>query len=40
MIKHRNMPVLAFKEPYMQEKGLIKFRRIISEVTSFVGNLV
>ena len=32
MIKHRNKPVLADKEPWMQQ--------IVSEVSSFVGNPV
>ena len=40
MIKHRNKPVLACKEPGMQENGSNKFRTIVSEVLSFVGNPV
>ena len=39
-IKHRNKPVLAYKDPYMQEIGLNKFRTIFSEVSSFMGNPV
>ena len=37
MSKHRNKPVLVYKEPWMQEKGLNKFRTIVSEVSFFVG---
>ena len=40
MIKHRNKAVLAYKEPWMQNNGLNKFRKIVSEVSSFVGNPV
>ena len=31
-------PVLAYKEPWMQENGLNKFRTIVCKVSSFVGN--
>ena len=37
MIKQRNKPVFAYKEPWMQENGLNKFRTVVS---SFVGNPV
>ena len=40
MIKHRNKLVLACEELQMQENGLKKFRTIVSEVSSFVGNHV
>ena len=40
MIKHRNKPVLADKEPWMQQNGLNNFLTIVSEVSSFVGNPV
>jgi len=40
MIKHRNKPVLADKEAWMQQNGLNNFRTIVSEVSSFVGNPV
>ena len=40
MIKHWNKPVLVYKEPYMQENGLNKFRTIVFEISSFVGNPV
>ena len=39
MIKHRNKPVLAYKEPWMQENGQNKCSAI-SEVSSYVGNPV
>ena len=39
-LSKRNKPVLASKEPWMQENGLNKFRTIVSEVTSFVGDPV
>ena len=34
------MPVLASKDPSMQENGLNKFRTVVSEVSSFVDNPV
>jgi len=37
VIKHRNMPALACKEPGMQENGQNKFHTIVS---FFVGNPV
>ena len=40
MIKHRYKPVLANKEPWMQENGLNKFHTITSEVASYFGNPV
>ena len=40
MVKHRYMPVLAYKELYMQEKGQKKFRLIVSEVSPYVGSPV
>ena len=40
MIKHRNKLVSAFKELGKQENGLNKFRTIVFEVVSFVGNPV
>ena len=42
MIKHRNEPVLAYKESWKLMNELNKFRtiRIVSEVSSFVGNPV
>ena len=40
MIKHRNKPILAYKETWMQESGLNKFRTIVSEVSSSMGNPV
>ena len=40
MIKHKNKPFLVHKEPWMQENGLNKFRRIVSEVSFFVDNPV
>ena len=40
IVKHRNKPVLIYKEPWMQENKLNKFRTIVSEVLSFVGNPV
>ena len=40
IIKHTKKPVLAYKEPWMRENGLYKFRTIVSEVSSFVGNPV
>ena len=40
MVKHRNMPVLAYKEPWMQENGQNKFRTIVSEVLFIVGKNV
>ena len=39
VIKHRNEPVLDYKEPWMQEHGLNNFCTIVSEVSSFVGTL-
>ena len=36
MIKHRNKPVLVYKEPWMQENGINKFRKIVSEVSYYV----
>ena len=39
-IKHSFMPVLASKEPSMQENGQNKFHTIVSEVSSFVDNPV
>ena len=38
LIKHRNKPVLAYKEPWMQENVINKFRKIVSEDSTFVGN--
>ena len=32
--------VLAYKVHYMEEHGLFKFRTVVSEVSSFVGNTV
>ena len=32
--------VLVYKEPWMQENGLNRFRTIVSKVSSFVGNPV
>ena len=40
MSKHRNKSVLAYKEPWIQEKELNRFRTIVSEVSYFVGNPV
>ena len=40
MIQNRNKPVLSYKEPWKQGNELNKFRSIISEVSSFVGNPV
>ena len=40
MIKHRQKPVLAYKEPWGQGKELNKFCTIVSEVSSFLGNPV
>ena len=40
MIKHRNKPILANKETWMLESGLNKFRTIVSEVSSSMGNPV
>ena len=40
MDKNRNMLVLAYMEPWMQENELHKFRTIVSEASSFVGNPV
>ena len=40
MVKLRNTPVLSYKEPWMQENGLIKFRTIVYEVSFFVVNPV
>ena len=34
--RHRNKPVLFYKEFWMQENGLNNFRTILSEVSSFV----
>ena len=36
MIKPRNKPDMAFKEPWMPENGLNEFRTIVSEASSFV----
>ena len=38
MVKHRNKPVLAYKEPWKQETGLNKSPTIVPEVTFFMGN--
>ena len=40
MIKYKNKSFLAYKEPWMQENELNKFRTIVSEVSYFVGNPV
>ena len=40
MIKPRNKPDMAFKEPWMPENGLNEFRTIVPEASSFVGNPV
>ena len=40
MIKHRNKPGSAYKKAWMQENGQNKFRTIVSEVSSFLGNPV
>ena len=40
MTKHRNKPVLACKEPRLQENGLNKFLTIVSEDSSSVVNPV
>ena len=39
-IKHRNKPVMAYKEPWLQENELNKFFTVVSKVLSFVGNSV
>ena len=36
-IKDRNKPFLAYKEPWIQESEIKKFRTIVSEVSSCVG---
>ena len=38
MIEHKNKVVLVYEEPWMQKNGLNKFRTILSEVSSFMGN--
>jgi len=38
MIKNRNKTVLVYIETLRQGNGLNKFRSIVSEVSSFVGN--
>jgi len=35
IIKHRNYPVLAYKEPWNQENGLNNFRTIVFKVSIF-----
>ena len=40
MFKQWNKPVLTSKEPWIQENGFNKFRTLVSEVSSFVANLV
>ena len=40
MIEHKNKVVLGYKEPWMQKNRLNKFRTILPEVSSFVGNRV
>ena len=37
MIKNKNKPFLAYKEPWMQENGVNKFHTLVS---FFVGNPV
>ena len=39
MIKHRNKPVLAYKETWMQVNEQNKVRTIVYEVSSVVGIL-
>ena len=39
MIKHRNKPVLAYKETWMQGNEQNKVRTIVYEVSSVVGIL-
>jgi len=40
MIEDKNKVVLGYKEPWMQKNRLNKFRTILPEVSSFVGNPV
>ena len=40
IIHRRKKPVLAYKEPLIQQNGLNKLSTIVSEVSFFVGNSV